>query len=165
MTATEDLYDLMNDELYDMFNGEMQLAKALPNICAHVTDPGLKQLIEEYREKNDEQIFQFKQAFYHLYQKRHERKCDSMEDMINEMMHIISSKIHSEERDARLVEILQLMIIFQMAGYKEVCEYADTLGFYDVSSFVRQTLADKQEIDHKLMKLAGHLLGEEQFVI
>lgn len=148
------IHEQMEGQLCDMFCAEMQLSKVLAKISSKATDPRLKQIVEEYKEKNDEQIFHFKQAFNLLYSQNKNAKCDVIDAMLKEAIDITRKNTNHQVIDRGLINVLQQVVQYQLTGFKIICNYAETLGFYDVAKLLKQNLNDGKEIDRKLANLA-----------
>lgn len=151
------LNQLMEDQLRLIFESEMQLAKTLPRIYAEATDPRLSRIIDEFRERNEKQIFHFKQAFQTLYRQKPDPTGRST---ILAGTGILQENVPPKMKNERIIRNLQQMIRFQAAAFRSVCKYADTLGFYDVTSLFHINLTNVKTLDQKLKKLAAEVTSQ-----
>lgn len=153
------LNDLMNEQLRVMFDAEMQVHEALPKIHVKATDPNLRELLEDMKIRNEDQILYLKQAFNLLFRQKRGEKCDAMRAMLQEAMYIIRRSMHPEVMDAGIVTALQHIIHYQVAGYGAICNYANTLGLYEVASLMHQNLDEKKHADRRLANLAEEAIN------
>lgn len=149
-----DLNDLLEEQMRDMYDGKMRLFKSLGKFEKNASDPGLRQVINGYRESVSEQILHMKQAFSLLFWQKRGETNDVMEAMLNEARALIKRSMHPEVRDAGVITALQHIIHYQIAGYGAICNYANTLGYYDVAGLMHQDLEKEKQTDTLLAQLA-----------
>jgi ferritin-like metal-binding protein YciE len=154
MKKMVDLNDLMEEQLRDMFDSEKAFSKLLKKVQAKATDEQLKEIVKNYLEENEGQLLRLRRVFDILYKQKRGEKCDAIEAMIREAKDIISRSMDATVMDAGIITALQHIIHYQIAGYGAICNYANTLGHYNVAGLMHQNLEEEKRIDRKLAMLA-----------
>jgi ferritin-like metal-binding protein YciE len=161
MKKIVDLKDLMVEQLRNLYNGEKQFDKALPMLSAHVTEPRLKRIIDNYLFDHKGQLMRLRQVFAHLYVQSKGETCEAMKSMIAEAHDIIIRCAHEEVMDAGLITALQHIIHYEMAGYGAVCTYAKMLSLTEIAAILHQNLEEEKRADRQLAILAEEVVNEK----
>jgi ferritin-like metal-binding protein YciE len=154
MKKIYDLNDLMAEQLRDMFDSEIQLTKEISKLQSAASNTNLKEIIVDYIENNEEQVFRLKQAFDILYQQKRGEKCEAMEAMLKEAKDLMIRSMDAKVMDAGIITALQHIIHYQIAGYGAISNYANMLSLYDIAALMHQNLEGEKKIDRKLAQLA-----------
>lgn len=161
MKKISDLRDLMIEQLRNLYNGEKQFDQALPMLSQHVTEPRLKQIIDNYLFDHKGQIMRMRQVFAHLYVQSKGKPCEAMKAMITESQDIMLRSVDQEVTDAGLITTLQHIIHYEIAGYGAVCTYAKMLGLADLAAILHKNLEEEKKIDRQLAILAEETVNEK----
>ena len=154
-----DLNDLMEEQLRNMFDGENRLIEALPKFYKNATDQRLKQLLEDYQEKCENQIMRLRQAFNLLYTQKRGEKCDALKALIKEGEELMSRSMDPMVMDAGIITGIQHIIHYQVAGYGAISNYANVLELPQVAALTHQNLEEQKETDRKLANLAEEAIN------
>ena len=148
------LNDLMQEKLYNMYEGEKRLKKSLPKILLKVTDVRLRSIINIFIEEQENQIWRLKQIFEELFLQKTGGKSEAIKAMLNEAHELISNSMDPEVMDAGVITALQPIIHYQIAAYGAICNYANTLDLFRVAEKNHLNLEEKKSMDKKLVILA-----------
>lgn len=165
MKKLKDLNALMEEQLRDMFDGEIQLSKALNFLHEHANGSQLCEILEEFIEQNNDQVLHLKQAFNLLYKQKRGERCDAMRALCSEAEEQVERGEHWEVIDAAIVTALQHILHYQMTNYGAIYNYALALGFDDVARLMYMDLEKERALDKKLGQLAEEVVNQSTAVL
>ncbi len=148
------LKDLFVEQAQDIYDGEIQQTKALPNILEKVTSPDLRSLIKQHIDETRRQIDRLGTIFRMLNLSPVGERCKTMSALIDETSELIKRCSDPEVLDAGLVTSLQHINHCEIAGYGSVIAYAKTLDMDNLAYIFNQTLEEEKKADLELTKLA-----------
>jgi ferritin-like metal-binding protein YciE len=149
------LKDLLLDELRDLYDGEQQLAKALPKLAAAAASDGLRSVFESHLEETRNHANRLEDIFVLLGVKAAGRHCEGIGGIVQESFRFIESAgLDGAVRDAALIAEAQKAEHYEMAGYGTVAAWARTLGLTEIASSLEQTLEEEKAADQALNDLA-----------
>jgi ferritin-like metal-binding protein YciE len=153
------LQDLYVEQLRELYNAEIQLIDALPEMMKAAYDPELKAAFERYLEQTYRHIERIEQILDDLDRKPTGHKCDVMVSLVSEAKKSIQKE---ESKDGALIAVALRMEHYEMAGYGRVCTYAFLLGDEEASDTFQMTLDEEAELDRELTSLAEKLSAEAE---
>lgn len=155
----EDLRDVLEDLLRDLYHAEKQLTRALPKMAKAATFPDLKAAFEEHLEVTEGQIERLEQVFEALELPVKAKKCIGMEGVIEEGNEVIQEKAKGSPAaiDAALIVAAQKVEHYEMAGYGSARTFAMILGEEQAAQLLQETLDEEGEADKKLSALAEQI--------
>jgi ferritin-like metal-binding protein YciE len=149
------LKDLLLDELRDLYDGEQQLAKALPKLAAAAGSDGLRSVFESHLEETRNHANRLEDIFVLLGVKAAGGHCEGIAGIVQESSRSIESAgLDGALRDAALIAEAQKAEHYEMAGYGTVAAWARTLGLTEIASSLEQTLEEEKAADQALNDLA-----------
>ncbi|HEY3876553.1 MAG TPA: ferritin-like domain-containing protein [Candidatus Kapabacteria bacterium] len=160
MPKVNNLQDVYIDELRDLYNMETQITKALPRVIKSVTNPELKQALENHLEETEGQVERLEQVFEMAGQKARGKKCTAMEGIIEEAKDLMAMDINESVLDAALIGGCQKVEHYEIAGYGTVIAWARQLGFDDQAELLEQTLEQEKAANEKLNQIALEIVNE-----
>lgn len=152
--AMENLQDLFEHELKDVYHAEKQLLKALPKMAKGAMSEALKAGFEEHLEQTQGQVERLERVFELLDMPARGKKCEAMEGLIEEGSSILEDEEASDVRDAALIAAAQKVEHYEIATYGTLCTWADLLGHSEIKELLGETLNEEKETDEKLTGLA-----------
>ena len=123
--AMENLQDLFEHELKDVYHAEKQLLKALPKMAKGAMSEELKAGFEEHLEQTQGQVERLERVFELLDMPARGKKCEAMEGLIEEGSSILEDEEASDVRDAALIAAAQKVEHYEIATYGTLCTWAD----------------------------------------
>ncbi len=157
----ENLKDLFEHQLKDLYSAETQLTKALPKMVKAAHDKKLKDAFEGHLEETKEHKERLAEICKELGFKPTGETCKAMKGLIEEAEEFLKEDASEEVRDAGLIADAQRVEHYEISGYGTVVRYAKELGHKDVAAKLQKTLDEEYNADHKLDKLAESRLNKK----
>jgi ferritin-like metal-binding protein YciE len=139
--------------LRDIYNGEMQLTKALPNMAKAAQAAALQDAFTEHCEETHGQADRLMQVFKMLGEKTCDETCETMKSLVEEGEEM-TANTDEKTRDAGLIAIAQKVAHYEIASYNTLCRLAKELGFRDQARLLRETLDEEKGADTILTEIA-----------
>ena len=151
------LHELYLEQLRDLYDAELQIIKALPEMIEAASSDSLKQALTEHLEVTKGQATRLEQIFAALGEKAKGQKCKGMQGVIDEGSDMIDDIKDADVRDAAIIASAQRVEHYEMAGYGTARTYAKLLGEDEASPYLQQTLDEEKQADKTLTDLAGEI--------
>ncbi len=161
LTKMKNLEELFQDELFDIYNGEQQMVKALPKMAGNATDPRLAQGFRNHLEETEGQVRRIEKIFGLLGIKEKTEKCEAMKGLIKEAEELISNTEKGAVRDAAMITAAQKVEHYEISAYGSLIALANTLGHMEAASIMAETLEEERATDRRLSDLAEGGINQE----
>lgn len=149
-----DLKDLLQYELKDLYSAENQLAKALPKMAKSARDTKLRNAFESHLEETKHQIDRLEKVASQLKVDIKGEDCEAMKGLVKEGEEMMHEDATDAVHDAGLIAAAQRVEHYEMAGYGTVVRYLQMLNEKDAARLMSETLDEEKEADKKLTKIA-----------
>jgi len=159
MEKIETARGLMIGQLRDVYNAEKQLNDRLVNLIEEVADDTLKKAIKKYVGQNEDQIMRLKQMFSELYIYGSGQKCDTMRAMLKTFDEQTKRCSNGGIFDAGLIDNLQHIIHYKIAGYSSICSYAKMLQFWHIANTMQVSLEEEECMNRILSVLSRETIN------
>ncbi len=159
--AAQDLRELFEDQLKDIYWAEKALTKALPKMAKNATSEELTNAINSHLEETKGQVQRLEQVFELLGKKAQAKKCDAMEGLIKEGEGIIEETKPGPVRDAGIIAASQKVEHYEIASYGTLASFATLLGEDAVAALLEATLEEEKACDGKLTEVAESAVNLE----
>jgi ferritin-like metal-binding protein YciE len=156
----ENLQDLFEDMLQDVYYAEQKILKELPKMAKKASSPELKKAFESHLEETEGQVERLKQIFAIIDKPAKAKKCEAIEGIAAEAKEVMEEAKDSEVMDAGLLASAQAVEHYEMARYGTLCAWAKRLGLDEVADLLEETLKQEKGADSKLTKLAESGINE-----
>jgi ferritin-like metal-binding protein YciE len=153
----ETLEDVLIDELSDMYNAEIQLAKELPKMAAKATDLELAGLFIHHAQETESHIQRLEEVFHILGHRIEKEKCEAMAGLIRESEHLVRIAAQGPVMDVTLITAAQKIEHYEIASYGALRVLAQMLGYPAAAELLGKTLAEERSAEGKLTRLAESL--------
>jgi len=150
----DSLYELLVDELRDIYEAEHQLVNALPKMAAFACDPALKQALESHLTETEDQVGRLEQAFIELGVAAGGKRCKGMEGLMEECEDILENATDDAILDSALIGAVRRIEHYETAAYDSAASHAELLGEARVATLLRTSLEEEQEADRELSRIA-----------
>jgi ferritin-like metal-binding protein YciE len=151
--SIENLKDLLEDELKDLYHAEGQILKALPKLVKTAQDEDLRAAFEGHLEETKAQKARLEECFELLGIAAKAKPCEGMKGIIQEGNELIE-ELEGAVTDAAIIAAAQKVEHYEIASYGCVRTWAQALGHEDVANLLQQTLDEEKEADVKLTVIA-----------
>jgi ferritin-like metal-binding protein YciE len=151
----KDLHALFVHTLKDVYFAEHAIMKALPKMVSAAKDAGLKKAFELHLKQTEGQIERLDKVFKLIAQKPEAVPCEAIKGILKEGDEIAEEFKGSRALDAGLLAAAQAVEHYEMARYGALRTWAEELGLVEPAKLLQATLAEEQETDRQLTKLAS----------
>lgn len=148
------LEDLFREELFDMYNAEKQITRALTKMIDKASDQKLADAFRTHLEETNGQIDRLQRVCEMLDIDVEREKCEGMEGIIREGDKVIGECEKGAVCDATMIAAAQKVEHYEIASYGTLCALAKALGHDDVEKLLHQTLEEERRTDEKLTRIA-----------
>lgn len=149
-----DLYDLLMEQLRDLYDGEKQQLEVLDKFDRLADSFELEEIIEYHRKETIRQLERLETIFNMLNEKPQGEMCDGVKGLIKEALKLADRCKNSEVCDAGLITSLQHINHYEIAGYGTAIAYAKELDLHDVAAELLLTLREEKASDMGLSEIA-----------
>ena len=165
MTGTamtlDNLENVLNLQLRDLYSAEEQLISALPKMAEAASAPELKKALQTHLAETKRQKDRLDQAFRALGHEPKSESCEAMEGLISEGEEIMDLDGDSDVKDAALIAAAQRVEHYEIAGYGCARTFARRLGHRKVAELLQQSLEEEAAADKKLTQVAEKSINKE----
>ena len=156
------LYDVLIDELRDLYSAENQLVKALPKSVKGTSNPEMKALLKEHLEQTKGQVLRLREVFGHVGKKPTGAHCNGMEGCIKEVTEALEDDETGALKDAGLLGASLRVEHYEIAGYTAALAIAKSLGEKEIVALLTETLKEETNAAKNLLNGARPILKEAQ---
>jgi len=149
-----DLYDLLLEQLRDLYDGEVQQTSFLKKLLDSAESYELSEFLAYHLKETEHQIRRIKEVFESLDESPKGELCDGIKGLIKEAQKLADRCMNEEVRDAALITAIQHINHYEMAGYGTAIAYAKTLERHDIAEPLLDTLREEKRADMGLSDLA-----------
>lgn len=149
-----DLYDLMLEQLRDLYDGEQQQLELLPEFDKKAYSFELREIIEWHLVETKRQLVRLDSVFGILKEDPEGEQCDGIKGLITETLKLHDRCKNPEVCDAALITSIQHINHYEIAGYGTAIAYAKTLERHEVAELLLDTLREERQADYGLSDLA-----------
>jgi ferritin-like metal-binding protein YciE len=150
----ENLSEVLEDQLRDIYNAENQLVKALPKLVKRASSRELKDAISSHLKETEGHVKRLETIGKKLDIKLRGKVCRAMEGLIEEGKEAIDSDGEGALVDTALIAAAQRVEHYEMAAYGTARAVAEQLGHSDVAELLQATLNEEKAADEKLTQIS-----------
>lgn len=156
-----DLYDLMLEQLRDLYDGEQQQLRFLEEQAEIAETYELNEFLNFHLKETTRQMHRIEEVFEILNEDPTGESCDGIKGLIKESHKLVDRCLNNEVRDAALVTAVQHINHYEMAGYGTAIAYAKTLERHDLAELLLDTLREEKRADMGLSDLAENRINPD----
>lgn len=153
-TSPNDLNDLFEDTLKDIYFAEKQILRALPKMAKAASSPPLREAFENHRQETEGHVERLEQIFEKLGKPARGKTCDAIMGIIDESKEIMDEYKGADALDAGLAAPGQPVEHYEMARYGTLKTWATQLGMADAAKLLDETLQEEKAADELLTRIA-----------
>src|ERR1051325_2030007 len=157
----ENLHDLFEDTLRDIYYAEKAILKALPKMAKKASSEDLTAAFEEHREQTEGHVKRLEEIFKMLDKTARGKKCEAIEGLAKEADEIIKEAETDTVRDAGMLAAAQAVEHYEISRYGTLKAWAEKLGMKDAVKLLDQTLSEEKKTDETLSKIAVSAVNVE----
>ena len=157
----ENLEDLFNHTLEDIYFAETKLVKALPKMAKASDSAALAKAFMGHLEETKEHVARLEEVFKKLGRKPKATECPAIKGILAEGEELMSEIKDADTRDAAMIAAGQAAEHYEITRYGTLVSWAKLLGHKDLATILEKTLKEEYGADDKLTKLAESKLNKE----
>lgn len=151
---SNEFYKLFFIELKELYNVELQLVEALPNMVSAASHEKLKEAFNTHLEETKNQVKRLEQAFSILKEVPAGNECEAMKGLIHEAQEIQAQNFPSAVSDAALIGIAQKVEHYEIASYGTARTFAKHLELEEIVDLLQESLNEEAHADKALTSIA-----------
>ena len=152
--TAQDLRELFEVGLKDIYNAEKVLSKTLPKMVKNASSPELVRALQNHLNETEQQVSRLEQVFKAAGIKPATKKCEAMEGLLKESNGIMGETKKGAVRDAGIIASGQKVKHYEIASYGTLHAYAKTLGEDKAANLLALTLDEEKKSDADLTGIA-----------
>lgn len=153
-SSKENLEDIFEDQLRDIYWAEKHLIKALPKMARAAFNDELRDAFNTHLDETRMQVTRLEKCFELLEKKAMAKKCEAMEGLVEEGEEAIEEYDDGHARDAALIAAAQKVEHYEISAYGTLRTMANVLGKTQCAQLLEETKDEEAQTDLKLTKLA-----------
>lgn len=148
------LKELLYHRVEQLYSSEEQEMEAFGQMLEYIHSHELKQLFVRMADRSKEHISLLGDVLVRLDRKATHRKVQMTQGIVDEGWLVIKKSRSPELLDAALLNVGQRMKHYEIAAYRAIRSYADTLGYQDIGNIAKDILEEEEKEDAELTRLA-----------
>jgi ferritin-like metal-binding protein YciE len=157
----ETVEDVFKNELFDIYNAEKQLLKALKEMSETAEHEDLATAFSEHRAQTEGHVERIERVCEILDVEIDREKCEAMEGILEEGKEMMKKIDKGPVLDAAMITAAQKVEHYEIASYGSLCALAKGLGYEEIAEILHQTLDEEKETDSKLTMLAEANINQD----
>ncbi len=157
----ENLQDLFETTLRDIYYAEKAILKALPKMAKKAASEDLAAAFKEHLQQTEGHVERLNQIFALIGKTARGKKCQAIEGLSDETEEIIKEAKTDSVRDAGMLAAAQAVEHYEISRYGTLKAWAEKLGMNDAASLLNETLEEEKATDQKLTALAESEINVE----
>jgi ferritin-like metal-binding protein YciE len=150
----QNLRDVFEHEIKDLYSAESQLVKALPKMVKGAASAQLREALQFHLGETEMHIKRLEEVGEMCGVSLRGQKCKGMEGLIAEGAGLLE-KAKTDARDAALISAAQRVEHYEIAAYGSAVAFATQLDLPDAATLLEQTLAEEKAADIQLSEIAS----------
>jgi ferritin-like metal-binding protein YciE len=148
------LQDLFEHQLKDLYDAELRLVEALPQMADKAHDTALQRALREHLQVTELQVERLEEIFAKLGKEPERIKCAAMVGLISEGSEVLDATGDADVLDAALISAAQRVEHYEIAAYGTARTFARRLGNSYVAELLQQSLDEEGDADKELTAIA-----------
>jgi len=153
------LDDLFVHTLRDIYYAENQIAKALPDMIAKATEPGLKRGFKVHLDETQNHVARLEEVFRLHGAEVEGIDCPAIDGIIEEADDVVGEVDDKQVMDAALIAAAQAVEHYEITRYGSLIAWAKQLGRNDCAAILQRTLDEEKATDKKLTDMAERVVN------
>jgi Mn-containing catalase len=158
---SEDIQELLVDQLRDILHAEKQLTKALPKMAKAARTSQLRQLIEKHLDETEQQVERLDESLRLLGAAARAKPCKGMAGLIEEGEEVISEGKDKADAfaDLALIGAASRVEHYEIAAYTTARNLALQIHRNDIAQLLTTSLGEEKNAGHLLDQVAQPLMS------
>lgn len=148
------LKELLYQRSEQLYSSEEQEMEAFGQMLDYIHSNELKQLFVRMADRSKEHISLLGDILVRLNRKATHRKVQMTQGIVDEGWLAIKKAKSPEALDAALLNVGQQMKNYEIAGYRAIRSYANSLGYKDIANIAKDIQEEEEKEDAELTRIA-----------
>ena len=157
---TENLKDLFEDELKDMYSAEQQILKALPKLIKAARSDELREALENHLDETQGQKERLEKIFSTLGLPAKSRTCEGIKGILAEGDEMVG-EAGDQVIDACIAASAQKVEHYEWSSYGTLKTWAVLLGHDDIATLLEESETEEKAADARLTEIAESFANDE----
>ena len=159
---SQQIKELLVDELQDLLHAENQLVAAIPNMARAAHHPKLKEAFEKHLQQTQAQVERLNQVFALLGEQPEAKTCRAMVGLIEEGKEKVEEGHEMPElaADLSLITSAQKVEHYEIAAYGNARTLALQLNEREAARLLGYTLGEEESADYLLTEISKPILQQ-----
>ena len=146
----ENLQELFEDTIKDLYNAEKQFLKAMPKLMKAAQDPQLKAAIQTHISQSEGQVQRLEKVAEMGGFKTSGKVCKAAQGLVEEANEHLEEGKPGPTLDAAIIACAQKNEHYEICSYGTVIAWADALGNDDAVALLQESLEEEEQTDELL---------------
>jgi ferritin-like metal-binding protein YciE len=146
--------DLFVHQLRDIYYAEKQIVKALPEMIEKVTNPQLREGLENHLQETRGHVERVEEVFRMHGAEAKAVDCPAIDGILKEAREVTGDVADSDVLDAAIIAAAQAVEHYEIARYGTLIAWARELGRDDCADELEATLEEEKAADATLTDIA-----------
>jgi ferritin-like metal-binding protein YciE len=155
------LSDLFHETLKDIYFAENKILKTLPKMAKAAQSKELAAAFNKHYRETQGQVKRLEQVFKIIGKPARGKTCDAINGITDEGAEIVKEFRGMPALDAGLLAAAQSVEHYEISRYGTLRTWAKELGMPDAAKLLQATLAEEENTDRTLTKLATSVINLE----
>jgi ferritin-like metal-binding protein YciE len=152
--TTDDLREILTDQIKDLYDAEKQLVKALPKLAKAASSTDLSEAIRSHLTETQTHVSRLEEVFTALDIPARGKPCKAMKGLLDEGNEAVQENDEGELRDIAIIAGSQRVEHYEISAYGTARTLAEKLEMEDVVELLQQTEDEEKAADEKLTEVA-----------
>jgi ferritin-like metal-binding protein YciE len=152
--AAKSLDGLFRDGLRDIYWAEKAILNTLPAFSANASSRRLSKVINQHLSQSKRHTKRLQKVFKLINEKPEARKCEAMDGILDEGLHMLEQTKVGATRDAGIIAACQKVEHYEITTYGSLASWAKSLENKKAARLLAKNLSDEKDADKKLARLA-----------
>lgn len=161
MDRLRNLNDLFRHELRNLYDTELQIIEALPEMIKRAEHEELQSSFESLLDESEQQRDRLREIASNRDFEIKGEKSEAARGLIREGERMVSADAESAVKDAGLIATCQRIQHYQIACYGAACQYARQLNDADALEKLKRSIQEEKDADSTLTRIAKATVNEE----
>ena len=159
---SEQLTELLIDEIKDIYHAEKQLVKALPKIAKACDSEELGDAVRRHLEETQNQVARLEKVFELLNTPVKGKPCKGMQGLLEEGTEVMEEEEAGPIRDLAIIGAAQRVEHYEISAYGTARALAEQIGNSQVAKLLLQTENEEKAADEKLSEVAKVIYASDE---
>lgn len=160
MAGIRTMHEAFLHELFDVYDAEHQLTKALPELAEMAQHSQVKQGLQQHLKETEQQIKNLDRVFASLGAKSKQVSCKGMAGILSEGKGMLKEIMAPELKDGAIVGGGCKVEHYEIASYQGLVSKARLMGHTEAAQLLQQNLQMEEQFAKKLEQI-DQQLGQE----